>query len=299
MSSVLAKAAPLLFVAMWSSGAIFVKLGLQDASVLSFLLVRALGAFAVIVLIAQVLVSERVRALFNLSIGEWIRVASVGLVLQVAYQVFFFAAIASGLSPGMLAIVLGMQPLLTPIMARQSVGRSRFIILLAGFAGLVLAILGGHEVGVSTPLGLAFGGCAVVSITVGTLLQKGVRTGVVTSVIGQYAVSSLVYLVAVFLAGFHVEATPQFAVSALWMVFVVSAGAILLLVFMLDRSEVSDVSALFYLVPVITYALDYAVFGNPVSFLTVAGGLIVVCCVFAFRRTNSPGHVSPEAKFSQ
>jgi len=47
----LEKMAPILFLLMWSSGAIFVKLGLQDASVWSFLTLRATGAFVIITLI--------------------------------------------------------------------------------------------------------------------------------------------------------------------------------------------------------------------------------------------------------
>lgn len=280
----LARLAPWLFVLMWSSGAIFVKLGLQDATVISFLWLRALGAFILILAMVETFAGGYVRSLFDLSLTEWGRIAVVGLLLQVAYQVFFFMAIAQGLSPGMLAIILGMQPLLTPIMGREAIGTFRFALLVAGFAGLLLAVLGGHQVGASTPPGLILGLCATLSITAGTLLQRSAKSGVVISVLGQYAVSAVIYFLAILLLGFEAEPTIRFAVSALWMIVVVSAAAILLLVFMLERSAASDVGALFYLVPVITYALDYLVFGDPVSPLTVVGGIIVVGCVYGYRR---------------
>ena len=41
----LERLAPILFLLMWSSGAIFVKMGLENASVWSFLTLRATGAF--------------------------------------------------------------------------------------------------------------------------------------------------------------------------------------------------------------------------------------------------------------
>lgn len=281
----LERSAPLLFVLMWSSGAIFVKLGLENSGVVAFLLIRAIGALFIISLLVAWISPSAFRDLTRLSWTNWLHIVAIGIVLQVAYQLFFFSSIDSGLTPGMLSIILGVQPLLTPLLERRRIGPWRYTILGVGFIGLALAVYGGHSIGASTPLSLLLGVGAAISITCGTILQQKIGAGVLVSVIGQYLVATVAYLIFSFFFSFDVTPTLQFAVSATWMIVVVSAGAILLLVFMLSRNSASEISALFYLVPILTYALDFLVFDDPVGWLTILGGSLVVLSVFAYRST--------------
>ncbi len=229
----LARLAPLLFLAMWSSGALFVKAGLQDSSVLSFLLVRSLGALLVMAVLLATLLPAEIRCLFSMPRSSWIRLLLVGLLLQVLYQGCFFASIAHDLSPGMLAIVLGCQPLLTPVFALERIGGKGYLVLLIGFVGLLIAVTGGGTVDVVTIPGLIFAGLSVLAMTLGTILQKHTNVNVMSSVLVQYCLSSLIFAFGVGLYGFDAKLTPQFIFSALWMIVVVSVGAVLLLVYML------------------------------------------------------------------
>lgn len=272
----LERLAPLLFLVMWSSGAIFVKAGLQDSSVLSFLLVRSLGALIVITVLLATIMPAEMRALTSMPVKSWFRLSIVGLFLQVLYHGFFFAAIAHSLSPGMLAIVLGCQPLITPLLAFERIGVTGYLVLLLGFSGLVVAVTGGGAVDVVTISGLIFAGLAVLAMTIGTILQQRTLIHVVSSVLVQYCFSSIIFALGVGLYGFEAELTPQFISSALWMILVVSVGAILLLVYMLKEDKASKVSTLFFLVPVITYLLDYLVYDAPLSMMTIIGGAMVV-----------------------
>lgn len=280
----LARLAPLLFLAMWSSGALFVKAGLQDSSVLSFLLVRSLGALLVMAVLLATLLPAEIRYLFSMPRLSWIRLLLVGLLLQVLYQGFFFASIAHDLSPGMLAIVLGCQPLLTPVFALERIGGKGYLVLLLGFVGLVIAVTGGGTVGVVTIPGLIFAGLSVLAMTLGTILQKHTNVNVMSSVLVQYCLSSLIFAFGVGLFGFDAKLTPQFIFSALWMIVVVSVGAVLLLVYMLKGDKASKVSTLFFLVPVITYLLDYLVYDTPLSLITISGGAMVVCSLLIYGR---------------
>lgn len=272
----LERLAPLLFLIMWSSGAIFVKAGLQDSSVLSFLFVRSLGALLVIAILLATIIPGEIRALTSMPVKSWFRLSIVGLFLQVLYHGFFFAAIAHSLSPGMLAIVLGCQPLITPLLALERIGVTGYLVLLLGFSGLVVAVTGGGAVNVVTISGLIFAGLAVLAMTIGTILQQRTRINVVSSVLVQYCFSSIIFALGVGWYGFEAELTPQFISSALWMILVVSVGAILLLVYMLKEDKASKVSTLFFLVPVITYLLDYLVYDAPLSTMTITGGVMVV-----------------------
>jgi len=276
--------APLLFLLMWSSGAIFVKAGLQESTVLSFLLVRSLGALLVMVLLITTFKREEFRGLRLLPRTSWLNIILVGIFLQVLYQGFFFASIAHGLSPGMLAIVLGCQPLLTPLFAFERIGVKGYFVLFSGFAGLVLAIIGGGRIDVITLPGVVFAFLAVLAMTVGTILQKRTQVTIIGSVLAQYCVSSLVFLLAIFLFGFEANLNSQFVISALCMILIVSVGAILLLVFMLKSDKASKVATLFFLVPVITYFLDYLVYGTTITLLTFIGGLMVVVSLLLYRK---------------
>ncbi|CAM0557668.1 hypothetical protein EHLJMEHL_02761 [Vreelandella titanicae] len=280
----LARLAPLLFLAMWSSGALFVKAGLQDSSVLSFLLVRSLGALLVMTILLATLLPAEIRGLLSMPRPAWLRLLFVGLFLQVLYQGFFFASIAHDLSPGMLAIVLGCQPLLTPVLALERIGGKGYLVLLLGFVGLVIAVTGGGAVDAVTVSGLTFAGLSVLAMTVGTILQKHTNVNVMSSVLVQYCLSSIIFALGVGLYGFDAELTSQFIFSALWMIVVVSVGAVLLLVYMLKGDKASKVSALFFLVPVITYLLDYLVYDAPLSLLTILGGAMVVSSLLIYGR---------------
>lgn len=280
----LERLAPLLFLIMWSSGAIFVKAGLQDSSVLSFLFVRALGALLVIAILLATIMPAEMRALTSMPVKSWFRLSIVGLFLQVLYHGFFFAAIAHSLSPGMLAIVLGCQPLITPLLAFERIGVTGYLVLLLGFSGLVVAVTGGGAVNVVTISGLIFAGLAVLAMTIGTILQQRTPIHVVSSVLVQYCFSSIIFALGVGLYGFEAELTPQFISSALWMILVVSVGAILLLVYMLKEDKASKVSTLFFLVPVITYLLDYLVYDAPLSIMTITGGAMVVLSLLIYGR---------------
>lgn len=281
---VLTRMAPLLFLLMWSSGAIFVKAGLQEASVLSFLLVRSLGALLVMTLVVVIFNKGEVRSLQLLTWKSWLNIVLVGIFLQVLYQGFFFGSIAYGLSPGMLAIVLGCQPLLTPLLAFERIGVKGYFILFFGFTGLVIAILGGGKIDVITLPGVVFALLAVLAMTIGTILQKRTHVNVIVSVLVQYCVSSLIFTIAVLFFSFEVNSSLQFVFSAIWMILVVSVGAILLLVFMLSNDKASKVATLFFLVPVVTYVLDYLVYDTPITLVTLGGGIMVVGSLLMYRK---------------
>nr|BAJ23991.1 putative membrane protein [Bradyrhizobium sp. HWK12] len=184
---------PPLFLLMWSSGAIFVKLGLMSSSVWTFLAVRSTGATLVLALVLAIGFRSDFHAALMLPRRTIFRAVSVGLLLQAGYQGAYFLAIANQLSPGVLTIILGAQPLLMPWVARESVPWAGKALLLAGFFGLVLAVMGTRELGDGSLLGLIFGVVALVAITAGTALQKRIDLPVAHSILWQYIGSVLCF----------------------------------------------------------------------------------------------------------
>jgi drug/metabolite transporter (DMT)-like permease len=286
------KHAPLAFLVMWSSGAIFVKIGLEYASVSAFLLIRSAGAAMCLLIILLIISKRKQKPLFNLRSRNVISTAIfIGLVLQVGYQSAYFLALDYQLTPGVLAMILGLQPILTPLLGREKIGSKGFVFLMLGLAGLVVAVYGAKEVGAVTPLGLFFGISSVLAISIGSVMQKRARIDPLTSAFYQSLAAAVVFLAIMPATSIHLEITLPFILSALWMILIVSTLAVLLLFYMLSKDSASKVSVLFYMVPVLTVLLDYIVFGNSISWTTALGATLIILSIQGFNHTQrKPKH---------
>ena len=284
----LEKYSPLLFLLMWSSGAIFVKLGLEDASVSVFLTIRSVGATVALLFVCLLLIDKKsLTKKMLLPKHLLIRAVVIGIFLQVSYQSAYFLALNYKLTPGVLAIVLGVQPILTPIIARERVGSRGYFYLLLGLIGLTIAILGARELGAVTLPGLLFGATSVLAISFGSVMQKKSAIDPIVSAFYQTLTASVIFLIFLPVTETHLNVTPIFILSASWMIVVVSTLAVLLLFHMLTKHSASKVGVLFYMIPIITMLLDYATFGNIVSWVTIAGALLVIVAVKGFGKEQS------------
>lgn len=287
------KFSPIMFLLSWSSGAIVVKLGLQDASVCSFLAMRNMGAFALFTLVCWGRFGRVGRALFaELSRPVLGRIIWSGLALQVAYQSFFFLALDAGLSPGLLAIVLGLQPMLMPVIARDALGWRGYSVLLLGFAGLVVVIWGSKDMQGLSVSGLMLAMISVLAMSYGTTLQSRSTVSPLIAAWVQSALASVVFFVVATFEGWRIEFTGDLVASLIWMTVVVSVGSTLLLLHLLSSGDAGRVGVLFYLVPVLTFGLDILIFGAETSLLGFVGCATVAVSVFLFRRLRQPT-VSP------
>lgn len=278
--------APMLFLVMWSSGAIFVKLGLMSSSVWTFLAVRSIGATLVLSVVLLVAFRSDFRAALALPGRTVLWAISVGLLLQAGYQGAYFLAIAHGLSPSTLTIILGAQPLLTPWIARERVPWRGMVLLLAAFLGLVLAVVGTRAVGDGSVSGVGFGVIALLAITVGTALQKQIGVAVARSIVWQYIGSALVFGTVVAVTGWRATLDVGFLISAAWMILVVSVGANVLLLYLLSRHQASKIGVVFYFVPIVTMIGEHYIYGTPQSAETVIGAAILVLSSLAFARLD-------------
>jgi len=269
---------------MWSSGAIFVKMGLEDASVWSFLTLRVTGASVLITIIAIFWRGSHFTSLAKLQRPVLIKLLLSGFLLQVCYQASYFLAINYQLSPGIVAMVLGLQPLLTPFLSKEHVSLKSYLTLILGFAGLIIAVYGARDVSHITFLGLLFAIVAVLAITTGSVYQKQINVHPIASALIQNALAACIFMAVSSLVGWEVHWTTQFIISAAWMIGVVSTSAVLLLLYMLSKDSASSVSVLFYLVPILTMAFDYMAFGTTITVTTVFGSSMVIGSIYLFRQ---------------
>ena len=212
---------------------------------------------------------------------------ATGTVLLGAYQIFYLLALDLKVTPGVMATVMGVQPILTAVILERRHSFSRSLGLMLGLTGLILVVY--QNIGLA---GLSWGGmlCALLalaSMTAGTLMQKRITQNPLGTLPLQYLAGLLLCAVFVPFQPFHFEHGAGFVVPVLWMGLVVSVLATLLLYRMIARGNLVNVTSLFYLVPAVTAVMDYLIFGNKLALLSVLGmALIIIGLVFVFRKTT-------------
>lgn len=269
-----------LFVLLWSSGALLAKWGLAHASAFAFLALRFALALAVLVLLAAL----HGRPLLPRP-GTRMHVAATGLVLTGFYSVAYLLALEGGVTPGVLATLLGVQPILTLVLTERPLSMRRFAGLGVALGGLALVVFDSIAAARFSVAGVAFALMALASMTLGTLLQKRLDQAPADVLPLQYAVTLALCVALLPLQPLRIEWTAGLAASLVSMGVVISVVATLLLYRLIREGNLVDVTSLFYMVPAGTALLDWLVLGNTLAPLAVAGmGAIACGLVLVFRR---------------
>ncbi|KJH81482.1 DMT family transporter [Pseudomonas sp. KSR10] len=269
-----------LFVLLWSSGAIVSKWGLAYASPFAFLLVRFVIALVALVGVVRL-------ASLSLPDGWKARryALTTGLVLLGSYQIFYLLALDLQMTPGVMATLLGVQPILTAVLLeRKRLRPLRLFGLLLGLSGLVLVVYQSLGVGGLSVAGVACALLALSSITLGSMMQKRAKGDPLRAMPLQYLAGLLLCSLFVPFQPMNITFEPGFWLSVSWMALVISVAATLLLYRLIAKGDLVNVTSLFYLVPAVTAVMDYLVFGNRLAMLSLVGMLLIVLgLVLVFR----------------
>lgn len=265
------------FVLLWSSGAIVSEIGLRHGSPFALLILRYAIALAVLIAFAAwnngTLLPER---------GTRRRNALIGFLIAGLYSTFYLLALNNGITPGALATLLGVQPILTIFLTERRVTVPRLFGLVCALAGLALVVSDGLMSMRFDLLGLAFAGLSLLGITAGSILQKREKQAPWMILPMQYAVGLAFAGAASPLGEFHASWDAGFVLPVLWLALVISVGTTFLLYRLIARGNLVNVTSLFYLVPGVTGAMDWMILGNPMSMFMLVGlasvvaGLLIV-----------------------
>lgn len=268
-----------LFVLLWSSGAIFARLGLDHATPFALLTLRFALAFGVLAAIG----SPRRRWLPPR--GARLRVAVTGLLLVGSYSVCYLLALAQGMTPGALATVLGAQPVLTLILIERTVSPARLAGLALSLTGLLIVVGESLAQAHFSAAGVLFALASLLSMTLGAIMQKGIALAPAEVLPLQYGASLVLCLLIAPFQPFAFDLSIAFAIALLWLALVISVGATLLYYRLIRRGNLVNVTSLFYLVPAGTAVLDYLLLSNRLAPLSLAGMGAILCGVaLVFRR---------------
>ena len=271
---------PVLFVFLWSTGFVGAKFGLPNAEPFTFLGIRMLITLAVLALVIK-----SIGISWSGDRVAYVNLAIVGLLVHGCYLGGVFSAIDRGMDASVVAIIVGLQPLVTAIAARfwfhEPLTRRKVTGLVLGFLGIVFVLAGqGNSAGPVDATGLLFCLTALFGISFGTLYQKRKCASheLLTGTFIQYVATALVMgLLAFAFESREIVWNLRFTFSLLWLVFALSMGAILLLMYMIRHGEAGRVASLFYLVPPLTALETYFLFGERLTPVSMGG--IVLCMI--------------------
>jgi drug/metabolite transporter (DMT)-like permease len=282
-----ARAAPAIFVVLWSTGFIGTKYALSGAEPLTYLAIRMVLVVALMAMIAAI---GRAR---------WPGLAGIGhsVVAGILVHGFYLAgtaiAIAHSIPAGLSALIPGLQPILTSTLANRWLGervtRLQWTGLLLGLGGVAM-ILHGRTMSGDAGWGWLASGVSLVSITIGTLYQKRFcgeidwRSGNVV----QYLAALAFFAVGAFLFETRVvHWTAEFVLAVGWLAVVLSIGSIGLLYWLIRRSAATSVASLFYLVPAVTALMAYVLFDEKLDAVSIVGMVACAAAVFLVNRARA------------
>src|SRR4029079_17385586 len=282
-----ARAAPAIFVVLWSTGFIGTKYVLNSAEPLTYLAIRmacVVGLMAIIVAFARPKWPDRIGIAHSIV---------AGILVHGFYLGGTAIAIAHSIPAGLSALIPGLQPILTSTIANRWLGERvtpmQWAGLLLGLAGVVL-ILHNRPMSGEAGWGWLASGVSLGSITLGTLYQRRYCNAI------DWRAGNLVQYIAVTiffgigawlfennLVNWHAEVKRALAS----VVVVLSIGSIGLLYWLIRRSAATSVASLFYLVPALTALMAYVLFGEPRGGIALVGMTACAAAVLLVNRRTA------------
>lgn len=270
-----------LFVLLWSSGAILSEIGLRHGSAFALLLLRYAIALALLSTVA--FINRR----WLPDAGTRRRVMLIGFLIAGIYSSFYMLALENGVNPAAIATIMGIQPILTALWTEKHVGLWRALGLALALGGLALVVSDGLASARFEALGLLFAGIALAGITIGSIVQKQETQAPWVVLPLQYAIGLIVILIMTPFSEFQMSWHIEFITAGFWLGLIISVAATFLLYRLIATQNLVNVTSLFYLVPGVTAAMDWAILGNPMSVHATLGlALVMAGLMLVYKRSR-------------
>jgi drug/metabolite transporter (DMT)-like permease len=277
------------FVTIWGAGFVASRIALQYAAPFTYIGVRY-GIALVLALLAF-----GFRASWPKTPAQWGHAAVAGLLSHAGYLGGSHYAQRWGLSAGVTALVLALQPILTAVTvsrwlherlsARQKLG------VMVGLAGVALVVAQRVDAGAASLASLLAVAWALACVTAGILYQRQfcAALDLRSAVCIHFAATAAVMLpLAVAVEGFEIHWNVQIAMSLVYHVVLASIGAYSVFHVLLRHGQATGVTSLLYLTPPVAALCEWLVFGVLPTPLMWAG-MVVACVGVAMVTVNRSG----------
>ena len=213
----------------------------------------------------------------------------IGLLAHGVWLGCTFFAFKNGVSAGMVALVIALQPIatgaLSGLMTGEKTRKVQWLGLIIGFTGVAFSVIFRMKMDNEASLfGYLILLGSVVSISIANLIQRQMelknamnKLRTEQSLFYQsMATASAAFLPAVFFEGLSAEWNMEFTLSLSWLIIGVSLLAYGLMGKLLERISATKVSSLFYLGPPVTMFMAWIVLGDKIRITDLFGLLIVL-----------------------
>jgi drug/metabolite transporter (DMT)-like permease len=280
---------PVVFVLLWSTGWIAAGYAARHADPLWFLTVRFACAAAVIAAFAAV-----VRAPWPRGRVAWGHALVSGALIHGLYLGGVWWAVKHGLPAGLSGLLAALQPLLTALLGPSLLGERvtprQWLGVALGFGGVLLVL--SPKLGISGAetawLALGVNVIGMLAVTAGSFYQKRfVAAGDLRTVTSAQYLGAIVVVApfALLTEGLRFDHVPELYVVLLWSVLVLSVITVSLMLWMINRGEVTRVSVLIYLVPSTVAVMAWVLFGETLNIVQIGGMVLTALGVWLAMRT--------------
>ena len=277
------------FLLMWSSGFVGAKYGLAGAGTFTLLFWRYLLLSAVLFLWLAV------RGDLRFDRAQLRRAAGMGVLGHAVWLVAVIKATEYGVSPGIVALIAALQPLMTGVVAgpvlHECVTRAQWVGLLLGFVGVALVVGDQIHIGEAQWWAYLLPLVSAIALTWATVWQRSLEiqsTGflpVLKNLAVQcWASTAVLFPFALGIEHLRTEWNADFIFALGWLTFVVSLAAYGMLIFLFKHRRAPHVAALLYLTPPVAMLMDYFAFGAAITITGIIGMIVAATGVVLSRR---------------
>jgi drug/metabolite transporter (DMT)-like permease len=290
-SRLLIAAAPSVFVVLWGSGFVVARLSAPHVDPFTFLAIRFPIAAAILAVIA------------GLAGAPWpggrlaVHAAIAGILMHTLYLAPVYWSVAHGMPAGVAALIIGLQPLLTALMAgamvQEPISLRHWLGLLIGILGVALVVLPKLSPGLLggiTPVTTLVTLVGAIGISLGTVYQKKFATGlhIASGGVWQYLGAGLTSaMLALAFEDLRFDGTVNAWLALAWSVVVLSLGAITLLMMLIRQGAVAQVASLIYLVPAVAAMMAYVLYDETLTATQLVGMAVCAAGVLIVNRQPS------------
>ena len=265
------------FVVVWGAGFVASRVALEHAAPFSYIGVR----YALALCIAVVAFGTRAR--WPTTRADWGHIVIAGLLSHAGYLGGSHYAQRWGLSAGVTALVLALQPLLTAVVVsrflHERLGTLQKLGVGVGLAGVGLVVGERALAGTATMTSLIAVAWALLCVTAGTLYQRQfcADSDLRAAVCIHFAATALVMLpLGVAMEGFAIAWSTPIALALAYHVVLGSIGAYSILHLLMRHGQATGVTSLLYLTPPVAALVEWAAFGvAPTAVMWL--GMAVAC----------------------
>jgi len=277
--------APVIFVFLWATGFPAARFGTTDAEPFTLLGFRFGAALILLGIIVFAIVRPK-----QFSRAQFFHSMLVGVLMQGLYLGGVFYAVSKGMPAGISALIVALQPFFTAIIAWTVLGERlslfRAFFFCTALFGVFMVLFPDFEIARAIP-GVTLetftaGIVATVGISIGSVYQKKYVTNLnlwIGSSAQFLGAGLLMMLLSLLTETQSIVWTLNTILSLAWLVCVLSIGAVALLMYLIKKGDTSSVASLFFLVPVVAFAMTWVLFGETMNAIQILGGFIVVASV--------------------